>query len=75
MVGKGIRENLRECILHICPVHFLVAAMLAEDQLGGEPFVIGIFVVDDNDAFPITIVDHPRQSLESILFLFFPSPL
>lgn len=29
--------------------------MLAEGQLGGEPVVIGIFVVDDNDAFPITI--------------------
>lgn len=75
MIGEGIAENLREGILHIGPVHFLVAAMLAEGQLGGEPVVIGIFVVDDNDAFPITIVGHTKQSLERILFLFFFFPL
>lgn len=75
MVGEGIRENLREGILHIGPGHFLVPVMLAEGQLGGEPVVIGIFVVDDNYAFPITIVGHTKQSLERILFLFFFSPL
>lgn len=71
MVGEGIRENLREGILHIGPVHFLIPVMLAEGQLGREPIVIGIFVVDDNYAFPITIVGHTKLSLERILFFFF----
>lgn len=71
MVGEGIGENLREGILYIGPVHFLVPAMLAEGQLRGEPVVIGIFVVDGNDAFPITIVGHTKQSLVTILFLCF----
>lgn len=70
MVGKRIEGNLREGILHIGPVHFLVAAMLAEDELGGEPVAIGIFVVEDDDAFPVTIVDHLQQSLERIVFPF-----
>lgn len=44
--------------------------MLAEDKLGREPVAIGIFVVEDNDAFPVTIVDHLQQSLERIVFPF-----
>ena len=74
MVGRGLEEGLREGILHIGPVDFLVAAVLAEDELGGEPAVVDVFVVEDDDAFPITIIYRPQHSLKSLLFLFFSLP-
>lgn len=54
-----MEEDLRESILHIGPVDFVVAAVLAEDELGREPAVVDIFVVEDDNAFPITIIYRP----------------
>lgn len=75
MVGRGLEEDLREGILHIGPVDFLVAAVLAEDELGGEPAVVDVFVVADDDAFPITIIYRRQYSLKSLLFSILLSPI
>lgn len=61
MVREG---NLREGILHVGPVDFLVAAVLPENELGGKPVVVDVFVVEDDDAFPIALIRHAQKSLE-----------
>lgn len=44
--------------------------MLAENKLGGKPVIVDVFVVEDDDAFPITLIRHTQQSLERLIISF-----